>query len=98
LATSEIMHWGWDAKRASHVNATAVTCPILAIAGEHDRINPPSTVRRIAARYKDCTFEEAPGHSHWLFGEPGWEKIAHHTLGWINEPTGAPAPKRKTRT
>ena len=52
LATFEIMHWGWDAKRASHVKASDVTCPILCLTGQHDRINPPSTVRRIAERYK----------------------------------------------
>ncbi|MBV9043968.1 MAG: alpha/beta fold hydrolase [Alphaproteobacteria bacterium] len=94
LATSEIMHWGWDAKRASHVSASAVTCPILCITGEHDKINPPSTMRRVAARYRDCTFEEASGHSHWLLGEVGWEKIAQRSLDWINKTVGAPARKR----
>lgn len=88
LATFEIMHWGWDAKRASHVDANAARCPMLCLAGQHDRINPPSTMRRIAARYGSrMTFEELPGHSHWLIGEPGWEKIAARAIAWIGAET-----------
>jgi pimeloyl-ACP methyl ester carboxylesterase len=84
MATFEIMHWGWDTRRAAHVVARNVTCPVLCLAGQHDRINPPSTVRRIAERYGDhATFEEFPGQSHWLIGEPGWEKIAARALGWL---------------
>ncbi len=83
-ATFEIMHWGWDAKRASNVDPAAVTCPIWCVTGQHDKINPPTTVQRIAARYgKHVTFHEIPGHSHWLLGEPGWEDIAAVALKWI---------------
>ncbi len=90
LATFEIMHWGWDGKRASHVSADAVRCPILCLAGQHDRINPPSTMRRLAARYGTrIAFEQLPGHSHWLIGEPGWEKIAARALAWLDEATAA---------
>ena len=91
LATFEIMHWAFDAKRASLVHAQSVTCPILALAGSHDRINPPATVKRIAERYKGrAIFEEAKGHSHWLIGEPGWEKIAARAVKWVGEVTAAP--------
>jgi pimeloyl-ACP methyl ester carboxylesterase len=83
LATFEIMHWGWDAKRAAHVDANAVTCPVFCLTGEHDKINPPGTVRRVAARYKNATFEECVGHSHWLIEESGWEKIADTALKWL---------------
>ncbi len=90
LATFEIMHWGWDAKCALHVGAEDVRCPILCLAGEHDRINPPSTMRRLAARYgARIAFEELPGHSHWLIGEPGWEKIAGRALAWLEGAAGA---------
>ena len=85
-ATFEIMHWGWDAKRAAHVQARDVTCPILCLVGEHDRINPPSTVRRIAERYQGrAQYKEVPRHSHWLLGEPGWEKIAGHSIEWLTQ-------------
>ena len=84
-ATFEIMHWGWDAKRAAHVQARDVTCPVLCLVGEHDKINPPSTVRAIAERYDGrALFCEIPKHSHWLLGEPGWEKIAARCLSWLD--------------
>ncbi|MEI9990227.1 MAG: alpha/beta hydrolase [Rhizomicrobium sp.] len=96
LATFEIMHWAFDAKRAALVHPESVTCPILAFAGSHDRINPPSTVKRIAERYKGrAIFEEVDGHSHWLVGEPGWEKIAARAVTWVDEVTAAPVKKVK---
>ena len=89
LATFEIMHWGWDAKRASHVKASEVTCPILCLTGQYDRINPPSTVRRIADRYRGAVYEEVPNHSHWLIDEPGWEKVAGRAVAWLDDVLGA---------
>jgi pimeloyl-ACP methyl ester carboxylesterase len=84
-ATFEIMNWSFDLKRAGHVRARDVTCPILCMAGSDDKINPPSTVSRIAARYGGrARFEEVKGHSHWLIGEPGWEKIAARALAWLD--------------
>jgi pimeloyl-ACP methyl ester carboxylesterase len=84
-ATFETMHWGLDPTAATRVPAHAVTCPVLCITGTDDRINPPGTVKRIAARYRDqATYEEAPGHSHWLIGEAGWEKVAKTALDWID--------------
>jgi pimeloyl-ACP methyl ester carboxylesterase len=84
-ATFEIMHWGWDATRAAHVSAPAVKCPVWCVTGEHDKINPPGTVQRIAARYKGATFHEIPDHSHWLVEEPGWEDIAAVALHWLKD-------------
>jgi pimeloyl-ACP methyl ester carboxylesterase len=85
LATFEIMQWMFDMKRATQVDARAVTCPILCFAGRRDRVNPPATVRRIARRYGGrARYEELPNHSHWLIGEPGWQKIANGTLMWLD--------------
>ena len=83
-ATFEIMHWALDRRRAAHVNARAVTCPVLCLVGEHDKINPPSTVRRIAERYEGrAEFRELARHSHWLLGEAGWEAIAAQCVQWL---------------
>jgi non-heme chloroperoxidase len=85
-ATFEIMNWSFDSRRASHVPARDVLCPLLCIAGSDDKINPPSTVARIAARYHGrAVFEEVRGHSHWLIGEPGYEKIAARAIAWLGE-------------
>ena len=67
--------------RAAHVEARDVTCPILCLVGEHDR----SIRRRRCAASPNAiraasSIEEVAGHSHWLIGEPGWEKIAERTL------------------
>jgi pimeloyl-ACP methyl ester carboxylesterase len=86
LATFEILHWALDLRRASYVRARDVTCPILCVAGSDDRINPPSTVKRVAERYDGrAVFGEAAGHSHWLIGEPGWESLASRVLDWLGQ-------------
>lgn len=86
LATFEVMQWALDVRRAAHVPARAVTCPVLALVGAEDRLNPPATVKRIAQRYGGrASFEEVAGHSHWLIGEPGWEAIAERALDWLDK-------------
>jgi pimeloyl-ACP methyl ester carboxylesterase len=84
LATFEILSWGLDVRRASHVLARKVTCPLLCLSGSEDKINPASTVRRIAERYEGrAVFEELDGYSHWPIGEPGWEMVAGRALLWL---------------
>lgn len=83
-ATFEVVHWALDMRRASEVDARKVACPLLFLAGEEDRISPPGTVRRAADLYKDrATYETLPGMSHWLVGEPGWEKVCDRALAWL---------------
>ncbi len=83
-ATFEALHWGLDMRRASEVDVRKVTCPLLFITGSGDRISPPGTVERTAALYKDrALYEVVPGMSHWLIGEPGWEKVCDRTLAWL---------------
>lgn len=85
-AVFEIMHWGLDMGRASEVDVRKVACPVLVIAGGEDRINPPATVERIAALYGDrADYEKFPGMSHWLVGEPGWDRIADRALAWLEK-------------
>ena len=84
MATFEILHWALDARRASYVNAGAITCPVLCVAGEYDRVNPPRTVASIAKRHRaNGRFFQVDGASHWLIGEPGWEKTARFVLQWL---------------
>jgi pimeloyl-ACP methyl ester carboxylesterase len=83
-ATFEIMNWGLDFNHASEVAPDKVTAPLLLLTGSEDRINPPSTVARIAALYGDrATNEVLDGMGHWLIGEPGWEKLAKRALEWL---------------
>jgi pimeloyl-ACP methyl ester carboxylesterase len=83
-ATFEIMNWALDMDHASAVEADAVTAPLLFLTGSDDRINPPSTVARIAALYGDrATADVLPGMGHWLIGEPGWEILSEKALRWL---------------
>lgn len=85
-ATFEIMNWGMDFNQSSRVDADAVTAPLLFLTGSEDRLNPPSTVARIAALYGDrATAEVLDGMGHWLIGEPGWEQLAERALEWLKE-------------
>ncbi len=84
LAMFEILHWALDSNRASDVPAQQVQCPVLCLVGDRDRVNPPSTVRRIAQRYGAYgRFEEWPNRSHWLIGDDGWEDLAQHIQTWL---------------
>jgi pimeloyl-ACP methyl ester carboxylesterase len=83
-ATFEIMSWGLDLNHASEVDCDAVSAPLLFLTGSDDRINPPSTVARIAALYGErATAEVLDGMGHWLIGEPGWEQLAKRALKWL---------------
>ena len=85
-ATFELLHWALDMRRASEVDARKVECPLLFLAGETDRISPPGTVERAAGLYKGrASCETLPGMSHWLVGEPGWEKVCDRALAWLAE-------------
>lgn len=89
LAMFEVLHWMFDRSRATEVDPRAVACPILCLVGARDRINPPATVRRLARRYGGrARYEELPNHSHWLIGEPGWERTAAGSLDWLGRILG----------
>jgi hypothetical protein len=57
-------------------------------------VNPARTVASIARRYRERgEFLEVPGASHWLIGEPGWQKTAGYVREWVGNVTaGATAP------
>jgi len=83
-AMFEIMCWMLDPLQASHVDARKLNCPVLALAGAHDPINTPATVRQIAQRYgKHAEYHNFPGVSHWLLDGPHWQAIAQHCATWM---------------
>jgi len=99
LATFEIMQWPLDLRRATFIDARDIACPILCLSGSRDRVNSPGTVRSIAQRYRGrARYEELAGHSHWLIGEPGWQKIAALVLAWLEEISAQEAANVRSRT
>jgi pimeloyl-ACP methyl ester carboxylesterase len=85
-ATAEIGLWPLDPRKASRVDASKVCCPVLTVVGSADRIIPPFSVRKVAAKYK-ATHKEYPDHAHWLMGEQGWEEIAGNISEWLKSVT-----------
>jgi len=90
-AAFEIGFWLLDFGKASYVDESNVTCPVLVIAGTEDRITPASVVRKVAAKYGAVSsYKEFKGHSHWVVGEPGWEDIAKYVYDWLHSERGKP--------
>jgi len=90
-AASEIGFWIFDSKKAARVDESKVTCPVLIVAGEKDRIVPVSVTRKIAEKYKKVsTYKEFPDHSHWVVGELGWQQIAEYVVAWLNRALSKP--------
>jgi pimeloyl-ACP methyl ester carboxylesterase len=88
LATFEILHWAMDVRRATYVDAARIACPVLCVAGALDRVNPPKSVASIARRYRARgEFFEVEKASHWLIGEPGWERTAQFVREWTSNVT-----------
>jgi pimeloyl-ACP methyl ester carboxylesterase len=83
-AAREIGFWFFDFKRASNVNESKVTCPMLVISGSDDRITPANVVKKVADKYQGIsTYKEFKDHAHFLLGEPGWGKISEYIHKWI---------------
>ena len=90
-AASEIGFWIFDSKKAARVDESKVTCPVLIVAGEKDRIVPVSVTRKIAEKYKKVsTYKEFPDHSHWVVGELGWQQIAEYVEEWLGQALSKP--------
>ena len=85
-ATFEIGLWFLDRNRATDVEASRVTCPVMVIGGAHDRIMPASVVRKTARKYRNvATYREYADHAHKVIMEPGWEKIAADIADWLDQ-------------
>ncbi len=83
-AVVEIVFWLFDSKKASKVDASKVTCPVLVAGAQKDRSTPLALVRKIADRYGNVsTYKEFENHSHWLINEPGWQDVAAAAHEWI---------------
>ncbi len=89
-ALFETLNWWFDPFATTLVSATRVRAPVLGVAGENDVIHPPATVRATTERLGG-RLVIAPGASHWLPAEPGWEATAQLCLDWFDGLTLAAA-------
>ena len=85
-AATEIGLWFFDPLRASSVDESKVTCPVLVVAGSLDRLIPAAVARKIAKKYKAVsTYKEFKNHSHWIVGDPGWQEVADDVSSWLSD-------------
>ncbi len=83
-ASTEIGFWMFDKNKATRIDETKITCPVLVIGGAKDRVTPVSVTRQIATKYK-ATYKEFANHAHWLIAEPGWEEITEYIHKWLQK-------------
>jgi len=81
-ALFETLNWWLDPFMTTQVDAARIRAPVLALSGGADLIHPTSTVRQTAARL-NADVQVFEGMSHWLIGEPGWDKVAAACLEWL---------------
>jgi pimeloyl-ACP methyl ester carboxylesterase len=98
-AIREAVQWWTDHSMASQAPVYRISAPVLGLAGGKDRVNPPSTVRRVIARFPDgqAHFHEFPEMSHWLVGEPEADDVAKLTLQWLEARAILPKPAKPKR-
>lgn len=100
-AVREAMQWWLDHSMASQAPVYRIAAPVLAVAGGKDRVNPATTVRRVAARFPNgqAHFHEFAEMSHWLVGEPESGDVAELALSWMKaRGIGAQPAKKKRKT
>jgi len=81
-AVREVLTWWLDPFMTTSVGPGPLPTPTLVIAGGTDQVHPPRTVRQTAQRIGGA-FRMMPGMSHWLIGEPGWERVAQNAIDWL---------------
>jgi non-heme chloroperoxidase len=82
----EFALWYFDKRRASSVDESRVTCPVLVVAGAQDRMTPAPLVEKVANKYRTVsTYKEFANHAHWLLEEPEWDEVAGYVSDWLHE-------------
>ena len=83
-AVREALTWWTDPFMTTSLGPGRLAIPSLVIVGERDVVHSPATGRAVAERI-GAELHIAPGMSHWLIGEPGWEQVAGRALDWTRE-------------
>jgi pimeloyl-ACP methyl ester carboxylesterase len=83
-AIREVTLWYTDPKRASSVDPEKIDCPVMNLVGEHDRIVPPSSVKKLS-RYLGASkhFQQLSHFGHMLPIEDKNFAIAKQIHVWL---------------
>ena len=82
-AYCEMVFWYLDRGKATTVNFAGVRSPVLAIAGECDRVVPAQVAAKTAARYQRGTYVEIPRSDHLVFFGEALPVTMGHIDDWI---------------
>jgi non-heme chloroperoxidase len=77
-----------DSNKASAVDAKSVTCPMLIVAGAHDKIVPVSVAKQVVKKYQkstNVTFKVFKKFGHAIQQQKGWEEIPEYVHDWIRK-------------
>lgn len=83
-AVRETLNWWLDPFMTTSVGPGVIVAPSLVITGQADVVHSAGTAKATAERI-GAAFKIMPRMSHWLLGEPGWERVAETTLRWLAE-------------
>jgi pimeloyl-ACP methyl ester carboxylesterase len=61
------------------VDPAGITCPVLVVSAEHDRISPPSIHPKLVSRYA-AAYLPIASHAHLVTIEPGWQAVCAAVL------------------
>ena len=81
-AVRETLNWWLDPLMTTGLGPGPLPVPSLVMAGEADVVHSPATAKAVAERI-GAELRIEPGMSHWLPGEPGWERVAGQALAWL---------------
>jgi pimeloyl-ACP methyl ester carboxylesterase len=82
-AYCEAVFWFLDRRKATAVDFSAITTPVLAIRGEYDRVIPPQVAPWTAARYQRGTYVEIPRSDHLVFSGDALAVTMGHIDDWM---------------
>lgn len=84
-AVFEIACWPLDRRRATRVDASAVSCPVYVLGCEDDWLTPAETVRRVAALYPQSTLDIDPARGHWMIDDDRTAQTMARCIDWLDK-------------
>ena len=83
-ASFQIGMWFLFRKPVTRVDADAISCPVLILGGQEDKITPISVQRKIAGKFGDrATLIELAGACHWTIADGHLPAVSQHVINWI---------------
>jgi DNA-binding NarL/FixJ family response regulator len=83
--------WNIDVTQA----ARRISCPVLVVQADRDRVVPIEEARLLAGLIPDCRFVQLDSENHMpLADEPAWPRLLTEVHSFLAEPVAAPATGR----